>query len=86
MTQIRPHNGLIYVKNPVTGFWQPKPRYEQRTAICSVEDCESETYARGWCSKHYIRWRNHGTTDLPSRRNGHHKGGGKVRQKQLEEA
>ena len=84
MTQTRPHNGLIYVKNSVTGFWQPKPQYQQRSATCSVEDCNSKVMARGWCAKHYKRWESHGTTDLSTRNNGYHKGG--VKEKQLEEA
>ena len=27
---------------------------------CSIEDCEAEHYARGWCNRHYLRWRKHG--------------------------
>ena len=27
---------------------------------CSIDGCETRAYARGWCSKHYTRWRNHG--------------------------
>jgi hypothetical protein len=27
---------------------------------CSVEDCESKKYCRGYCIKHYSRWRSHG--------------------------
>ena len=27
---------------------------------CSVPDCDRGAYARGWCSKHYQRWRTHG--------------------------
>lgn len=27
---------------------------------CQVEGCEGRHYARGWCSKHYQRWRLHG--------------------------
>lgn len=30
---------------------------------CSVEDCRKEALARGWCPKHYQRWRVHGTAD-----------------------
>lgn len=30
----------------------------QRT--CSVDGCEREAEKRGWCSRHYQRWRNHG--------------------------
>lgn len=28
--------------------------------ICAVEGCGRATEARGWCSKHYLRWRKHG--------------------------
>ena len=27
---------------------------------CSIDGCQTRAYARGWCSKHYTRWRNHG--------------------------
>lgn len=27
---------------------------------CSVEICDREVFARGWCAGHYQRWRNHG--------------------------
>lgn len=27
---------------------------------CSVEDCDRQAWARGWCSKHYSRWYKHG--------------------------
>jgi hypothetical protein len=29
--------------------------------LCSVESCSSEVKCRGWCSKHYLRWRAHGS-------------------------
>jgi hypothetical protein len=32
---------------------------------CTIEDCRGEFYARGWCHKHYERWRRHGSTDDP---------------------
>lgn len=28
--------------------------------ICSVDECQSEQHLRGWCRKHYERWRRHG--------------------------
>lgn len=28
--------------------------------ICSVDDCGRPPYVRGWCVKHYSRWRAHG--------------------------
>lgn len=30
---------------------------------CSVDDCEAPVIARGWCFKHYARWRANGTTE-----------------------
>ena len=32
--------------------------------ICSVVDCSEKHYARGWCRKHYQRWRKHGEVSL----------------------
>lgn len=29
-------------------------------AVCMIKDCSSPALARGWCSKHYNRWRAHG--------------------------
>jgi hypothetical protein len=29
-------------------------------SICSIEGCERDVYARGWCRIHYVRWRMHG--------------------------
>jgi hypothetical protein len=28
--------------------------------VCSIDECENNAIARGWCSKHWVRWRNHG--------------------------
>lgn len=36
---------------------------------CSIEDCERDYLARGWCDMHYRRWRRHGDpTYMPFRR------------------
>lgn len=32
---------------------------------CSVAGCSGSVIARGWCWKHYKRWRKYGTTELP---------------------
>lgn len=32
--------------------------------LCSVEDCESKENAKGFCPKHYARWRRHGHPGL----------------------
>lgn len=28
---------------------------------CSISDCDKRHKARGWCDKHYARWRAHGS-------------------------
>lgn len=33
---------------------------EQRNRLCEIPACEGRHYARGWCHKHYCRWRAHG--------------------------
>lgn len=38
-------------------------------AICSIEGCDHLEKARGWCSKHYERWRTFGTPDRAPERN-----------------
>lgn len=30
---------------------------------CSVKDCSNKSRKRGWCDKHYQRWRNHGDAE-----------------------
>lgn len=27
---------------------------------CTIQDCDRDVFARGWCSGHYFRWRAHG--------------------------
>lgn len=29
-------------------------------ADCSIDGCQEKIFGRGWCSKHYARWRAHG--------------------------
>jgi hypothetical protein len=37
--------------------------------LCSVEDCDRESRARGWCLKHYQRWSKNGhPTIVPERK------------------
>ena len=37
-------------------------------STCLIADCNAPAAARGWCRKHYMRWKRHGTTDDPVRR------------------
>ena len=30
---------------------------------CDIEGCENKHEARGWCNKHYLKWRIHGTPE-----------------------
>lgn len=32
----------------------------QPQSSCSIPDCNNRHLARGWCQKHYTRWRKHG--------------------------
>lgn len=31
-----------------------------RPNTCSIDDCTAPAHARGWCTKHYQRWKKHG--------------------------
>lgn len=37
--------------------------------VCSIDGCGEPHEARGWCNKHYIRWRNHGDPEPATRVN-----------------
>jgi hypothetical protein len=34
------------------------------TTMCSLTDCTSVVSSRGWCEKHYYRWRRHGDPNV----------------------
>lgn len=36
-------------------------------STCTVDGCDHPVRARGYCDKHYMRWRKTGSTDLPIR-------------------
>lgn len=38
----------------------PEPETKKEPAKCSVEDCEGQARTRGWCGKHYQRWKFNG--------------------------
>lgn len=31
-----------------------------KDSVCSVEGCDKSSFCRGWCRKHYVRWKKHG--------------------------
>lgn len=42
---------------------------------CSIEGCEKNVMARGWCSQHYSRWRRQGDANAaPKKRGGRTRG------------
>jgi len=40
------------------------PKERRPKALCAVTGCPNESFARGWCEKHYRRWRNTGDPEL----------------------
>lgn len=36
------------------------PRISRPARACSIEGCDDVHFGRGWCRKHYKRWRSHG--------------------------
>lgn len=32
--------------------------------ICKIKDCKNKVKAKGWCSKHYMRWRRYGDPNV----------------------
>ena len=60
------------VKRPRSGASARGPAdwigVDMAEGTCSVPGCETPSFARGWCQKHYARWYRHGTTvDAPPR-------------------
>lgn len=39
-------------------------RYHWTMTTCSVDDCEAGHYGHGYCTKHYSRWKRHGSPRL----------------------
>ena len=33
---------------------------KEEMKVCSIEGCNNKILARGWCNKHYLRWKNNG--------------------------
>ncbi len=36
--------------------------------VCSIDNCQGNVLANGWCRKHYLRWYRHGNTDKIDRK------------------
>lgn len=41
-----------------------------RERRCSIEGCDAKHFARGWCHKHYERWRRYGDPSIVFPRGG----------------
>lgn len=39
-----------------------------RSYNCLVDGCHSKALARGWCNKHYLRWKKHGDVNVLKQR------------------
>jgi len=35
-------------------------RFPMSSGVCVIDGCERERTTRGWCNRHYLRWRRHG--------------------------
>lgn len=46
----------------VTTGARPNPyqRSDMRQSTCLISSCERPEWSRGWCRRHYDKWRNHG--------------------------
>lgn len=53
--------GAIGVAPDPANDWIGVADMAKRT--CSIDGCDNPHDARGWCSKHYLRWKANGTTD-----------------------
>jgi 5-methylcytosine-specific restriction endonuclease McrA len=49
---------MHYQREKAAGNLAPLPKTER--AECSVEDCQEVARVRGWCNRHYRRWRQTG--------------------------
>ncbi len=49
------------------GVAATKTHREKNTDSCSITGCDQRMRARGWCQKHYSRWRNNGDPNDPGR-------------------
>lgn len=48
-------------------YGNPAGRPPRVPVSCSVDDCDGIASTRGWCGKHYTRWRKAGRLDDPQR-------------------
>jgi hypothetical protein len=46
------------------GRCQPVEEVDVADRTCTIQGCNSPRLARGWCSKHYQRWKKHGHPDI----------------------
>lgn len=44
----------------MTDVITPRHLTEEMLRLCQIDGCDGEVVARGWCSKHYCRWKRYG--------------------------
>lgn len=54
----QPHCRLHWERLRNTGTTDPRPKHTPKP--CSIDGCNTDAIARGWCNVHYTRWRKHG--------------------------
>lgn len=40
------------------------PKRTPNRGQCSIDECDKDAWARGWCASHYARWRSYGDPEL----------------------
>lgn len=58
---------LIDIEFPLYNPLSPRKSRKSSLRICSVDDCERKHRGRGFCKKHYERWRKNGDPNIVKR-------------------
>lgn len=55
---------MHYARLMKTGTTANLAKVKKPKPACSVTGCDTESFARGWCTKHYTRWYETGSLEL----------------------
>lgn len=54
------HHGDVQADVPIKPMMMHKIGEPPKSPTCTVDGCEQNAHARGWCDMHYARWKRHG--------------------------